>query len=325
MKKLVIAVTLTAGVLSLTACNSDDSDKEAVVETEAGNITKDAFYNELKDKYGAQVLQQMVTTEVLEDKYDVPKEDVDAEIKKLKDQYGDQFEMVLQKSGYKDEDAFREVLKMSLLQEAAVSEDVEIKDEKIKEQYDRMKTEIQASHILVADEKTAKEVEKKLKDGGDFAKLAKEYSTDKASAVNGGELGYFSVGKMIPAFTDAAYSLDVGETSEPVKTKEGYHIIKVTDKRDTKEDVGSFDEEKADIRRTLVSQKVDPAKAQAKISKLLKDAKIDVKDDQFEGLFKQEEPTKDKKTKTDETKKDDASKKDDSSKKDDNSKDKDTK
>lgn len=309
MKKVAIAVTLTAGILSLTACNSD---KEAVVETEAGNITKDEFYNQLKDAYGDQVLKEMVTVEVLEDKYDVPEEDVDAEVKKLKDQYGEQFEAVLQQSGYADEDAFRKVVKISLLQEAAVSEDVKIPEKEIKAQYDKMKTEIQASHILVADEKTAKEVEKKLTDGGDFGKLAKEYSTDKESAAKGGKLGYFSVGKMVPEFTDAAYKLDVDEISDPVKSQYGYHIIKVTDKRDTK-DIGSFDEEKDNIRRDLLSKKIDPTKAQAKIQKLLKDAKIDVKDDQFKDLFKAEEPkaeqpapAKEDESKSDDTKEEDA-------------------
>lgn len=330
MKKLLIAVTLTAGVLSLTACNSDDSEKEAVVETEAGNITKDAFYKELKDKSGEQVLQQMVITKLLEDKYDVPKGAVDAEIQKLKDQYGDQFEMALQQSGFKDEKAYREVVKLSLLQQAAATEDIEIPEKEIKEYYDRMKTQIQASHILVADEKTAKEVEKKLKDGGDFAELAKEYSTDKGTATKGGKLGYFSVGKMVPEFTDAAYSLEVGEVSEPVKSQFGYHIIKVTDKRDTKEDIGSYKEEKNNIRRELASKKVDPTKAQAKIQKLIDNAKIDVVDDQFEGLFekpekpKAQEPAAEDKSKSDEAKKEEDSKKDDS-KKDDASKEEDAK
>ncbi|ASK60873.1 foldase [Virgibacillus phasianinus] len=315
MKKLAIALTLSAGVLSLTACNSD---KEAVVETKAGDITKDEFYNELKDQFGDQVLKKMVTEEVLEDKYDVPKEDVDAEVKKLKDQYGDQFEMVLQKSGYKDVDAFRDVVKLSLLQEAAVSEDVKISDKEIKTQYERMKTEVKASHILVDDKKTAEEVEKKLENGGDFAKLAKEYSTDKKSAEKGGDVGYFSVGKMVPEFTDAAYNLKVGEVSDPVKSQFGYHIIKVTDKRDAKTELGSFKEEKDNIRRQILNNKVDPAKAQAKLDKLLKDADIDVKIDQYEDLFETEKAKEDKKSsKEDKSKSEDESKKDDTSKEED--------
>src|SRR5699024_4986652 len=127
-----------------------------------------------------------------------------------KDELGDQFEMVLQQQGTEDEEAFRKVNSESLLQEAALSEDVEIKDKEIKKQYKRKKTEIKAQNILVEDEKTEKKIKKKLNDGEDFAKLAEEYSTDVSNKDDGGKLGYFSVGEMDPAFEDAAYSMKKG-------------------------------------------------------------------------------------------------------------------
>lgn len=65
--------------------------------------------------------------------------------------------------------------------------------------------------------------------GTDFAKLAKQYSQDPGSAANGGDLGYFGKGKMVPAFEEAAFALKVGQISKPVRTVYGYHIIKVTD------------------------------------------------------------------------------------------------
>lgn len=286
MKKLIIAVTLTVGLLSLAAC-SDNGDSKAVVETNAGDITKDEFYQELKDRFGEPVLKEMVTVEVLENKYDVSKEDVDKELKNIKDQLGDKFEMVLNRKGL-DEESFRNVLKISLLREAAVAEDIKITEKEIKQKYERMKKEIQASHILVDDKKTAKEVKKKLENGGDFAKLAKEYSKDKVSAKKGGKLGYFSTGKMVPKFEDAAYSLDVGEISDPVKTQHGYHIIKVTDKRKVEKDIGSFEDNKDDIRRTILNKRMDVKKAREKIDGILKDAEIDVKIDKFEDIFKKD-------------------------------------
>ncbi|MGY0692863.1 peptidylprolyl isomerase [Virgibacillus sp. FSP13] len=298
MKKLAIALTLSAGVLGLSACSNGD-DSEAVVETDAGNVTKDEFYQALKDEYGDVVLNQLVTEKVLEDKYDVSDKEIDKQVKEAKDQLGDQFEMALQQQGIKDEDDFRNKLRLSLLQEAAISEDIKISDEELKERYERMKTEIKAQHILVDDEKTAKEVEKKLDEGGDFAKLAKEYSTDKATAEKGGDLGYFSVGKMDPAFEDAAYSLEKGKISDPVKSQFGYHIIKVTDKRKKDEDIGKFKDNKDDIRREILNQKVDPQKAQEKISGLLEDADIKVEDEQFEGLFKSADDKKDDSKKED--------------------------
>lgn len=284
MKKLAIALSITAGVLTLSACSSNAEESEAVVETEAGNVTKDEFYEKLKSKNGEAVLQQMVMAEVLAGKYEVDEKEVDKEVKKLKDQYGEQFQMVLQQSGFQNEDQFREAMKLSLLQEKAATEDVKVSDKEMKQQYERMKTELKASHILVADEKTAKEVKQKLEDGGDFAKLAKENSTDKASATKGGDLGFFSTGKMVPKFEDAAYGLEIGKVSDPVQTSNGWHIIKVTDERKV-EDVEAYEDVKEDIRRDIAATKVDQAKVQEKINKLMEDAKIEVKDEQFEGLF----------------------------------------
>jgi parvulin-like peptidyl-prolyl isomerase len=80
--------------------------------------------------------------------------------------------------------------------------------------------------------KKADELYTKAAAGEDFAKLAKQYSQDPGSAANGGDLGYFAKGKMVPAFEEAAFALKVGEISKPVRTVYGYHIIKVTDKKD---------------------------------------------------------------------------------------------
>ncbi|HVN67090.1 MAG TPA: peptidylprolyl isomerase, partial [Candidatus Sulfotelmatobacter sp.] len=91
--------------------------------------------------------------------------------------------------------------------------------------------EIQASHILLSDEATAKLVLGKIRSGADFAALAKQYSRDPGSAAKGGALGYFATGSMVPAFEKAAFALKVGEISGIVQTPFGYHLIKVTDSR----------------------------------------------------------------------------------------------
>lgn len=84
-----------------------------------------------------------------------------------------------------------------------------------------------ARHILVGTEAEAQTILQKLKDGEDFAKLASEMSTDTGSAASGGDLGWFIKGQMVKEFEDAAFSLKIGEISEPVKSEHGYHIIQV--------------------------------------------------------------------------------------------------
>ena len=90
--------------------------------------------------------------------------------------------------------------------------------------------EIHARHILVDTEDEAKEIKARLDKGEDFATLAKEKSKDKNA--DGGDLGFFGKGQMLKPFEDAAFALDVGKISDPVKTQFGWHIIKVEEKRD---------------------------------------------------------------------------------------------
>lgn len=288
MKKMIMAATLTIGALTLAACN-DNADSEPVVETAAGDITKEEFYQELKDQHGEQVLEQMITMKVLEDNYEVTDEQVEAELEKTKEQYGEGFEAALQQSGFADEEAYKELIYLSLLQEAALTEGIEVTDEEIQEKYDRMGMEVDAQHILVADEETAKEVKSKLDEGEDFAELVAEYSMDPGSAQDEGNLGYFGTGVMNNEFETAAFNLEVGEISEPVQSPNGYHIIKVNDKRETEEEVGEFEDMKDDIRRDLLTSKIDMATAQEKIDKLIEDADLDIKIEEFEGLFDKEE------------------------------------
>ena len=90
--------------------------------------------------------------------------------------------------------------------------------------------EWRASHILVKDRRTADEVYKRLKQGGDFSKLAKEYSTCPSKS-KGGDLGWFGPDQMVKPFELAVMKLGSGSLSQPVSTQFGYHIIKKTGQR----------------------------------------------------------------------------------------------
>jgi len=110
--------------------------------------------------------------------------------------------------------------------------EIKLKDEELKNYYEKNKNryyqqeEINVSHILVKTKKEANEIQKELKQGRDFAQLAREHSTCP-SKNNGGNLGWFGHGKMVPEFDKAAFDLKKGEISDSVKTNFGYHIIRV--------------------------------------------------------------------------------------------------
>lgn len=256
MKKWMLSLGLTAGLISLSACNNAGADSEAIVESKAGDITKEEFYNKMKEQYGDQVLNQMIDEMVLEDKYKVTDKEIDKEIDKIKEELGgeDAFKQALEQNGLSDEKQLKERVKSMLLNEKAATEGVKISEDEMKKVFDeKYKTEVKASHILVDDEKTAKEVQNKLKEGGDFAKLAEEYSKDPGSKSKGGDLGFFGKGAMVPEFEKVAFTLDKGETSDLVKSDYGVHIIKVTDKRENK-----FEDKKEQIEQELKQQKAKP-------------------------------------------------------------------
>lgn len=152
-----------------------------------------------------------------------------------------------------------------------IEKKINVTDADVKAYYDKNKAEftepesVKASHILIkvpqdADEKAWKDAETKIKDikkkldgGADFANLAQEMSDDPGSKTKGGDLGFFSKGRMVPEFEAAAFALKPGEVSQPVKTPFGYHLIKVFEKKDAHEK--SFDEVKDHVQQNLLNQK----------------------------------------------------------------------
>lgn len=113
-----------------------------------------------------------------------------------------------------------------------------------------------ASHILVDSEEKGKDIIKEINEGLSFEEAAKNYSSCP-SKEQGGNLGEFTKGQMVPEFESAAFNMEVNDISEPVKTQFGYHIIKLTAKN--KESVSSFDEIKGQITQQVLGMKQQEA------------------------------------------------------------------
>ena len=278
MKKAIIALAATS-VLVLSACGNSS---ETIVSTKAGDVTKEEFYDAMKQQAGQNVIKNLVIQKVFTKNYKVADKDVEAEYKKTKEQYGDQFDSLLEQSGM-TETSLKEQIRASLAVKKAIG--ATITEKELKAQY---KPEIRASHILVKDEDTAKKVEAELAAGKSFEDLAKQYSEDTASKENGGDLDYFGPGKMEAAFEEAAYKLKKGEISQPVKTSYGYHIIKVTDIKELK----PYDEVKDDLKTQIIETKMaDTTFMNDFIDKELKKADVNVKDKDLKPAFETQAAT----------------------------------
>ncbi|WP_078596024.1 peptidylprolyl isomerase [Evansella clarkii] len=281
----ILASGCTDEEQSSEAASASEGDSEVVVETTAGTITKEELYEELLSRHGKEVLQDLITRQVLNEKYEIKEEQIDQEVDLYKNQYGDDFEQWLGHLNFEDEEAFREAVHLALLQDEAKADGVEISEEEMEEMYTRLITEVNASHILVEEEELALEIKEKLDGGEDFAELAKEHSIDSSNAEEGGELGFFTSGMMVEPFEIAAFSLEEGEISDPVETEFGYHIIKVLEKQEMDDVNQSFDEMKGDIRRMLVDEKVELSAAQKKIADMLDEAVTDIPIEGMEDIF----------------------------------------
>ncbi|MCI5839964.1 MAG: peptidylprolyl isomerase [Peptoniphilaceae bacterium] len=156
---------------------------------------------------------------------------------------------------------------------------VKVTEDEIKEYYDHNKENMKlpesfkASHILVDTLNEAKEIKKKIDDGQNFENLAKKYSKDTQTGINGGDLGEFPKGTMVKEFEEELENLKDGEISNPVKTEFGYHIIKLDHKHD--EVKLSFEQSKSEIKerlkllrqQELYLSKTDEIKERVKVKK----------------------------------------------------------
>ena len=289
---LGIALLVAVGCDPAEPVANVDSQARKVVIFEGGDVTQgelDEFAEQAgvpKDdpQYQAtvqQIMPQIVSVEIAkayaqEHNITVSDKEVDQELTKLKEQVGDQarssgqdvsnqeaYEQALKQNNITEEqlrEDIRENLPVQKVQQR-VAGDAEPSDEEIRNYYEKNK-EAQfmtpeqrcVRHILFnKDQKEkAEEIEQQLKNGGDFAKLAKENSQDPGSAANGGDLGCLGTGETVPEFEQAAFGAKQGEIVGPIQTEFGYHLLEVTDIKPM--EARSLDEVESQIRSQLSTE-----------------------------------------------------------------------
>ena len=309
MKKLIISMLLV--VLLLTGCGKVpklSNGQEAVVSLDGEAISVDDLYTEMKNRYALNVLVDMVDKKILDKKYesdDEEKKYIDNMKSQTelyynyiyKQQYSSLEQFLQAQYGVSSKDELDPIFSLDYKRNKATEEYAKslVSDSDINRYYETsIVGDMKVSHILItadykddddedkkteAKEKaleTAKEVITKLDNGEDFAELAKTYSKD-SSKDNGGDIGYFNDGDNEEEFFDAAKKLKVGEyTKEPVETKYGYHIIKLTDQKEKE----SLDKVKDKIVEKLAKEKQDEDSklAYKALIKLREESKINIED-----------------------------------------------
>jgi peptidyl-prolyl cis-trans isomerase C len=182
---------------------------------------------------------------------------------------------------------FKKDAMLEILLKREIEDKAKVDESELKAYYDanpqefRLNEEIRASHILVKTEEEARDILKKLKEGADFKKLAMELSQDPGTSKKGGDLGYFGKGKMNPEFERAAIKLKEGELSEPVRTNFGYHIIKLTGRKQ-----GQLVEytKVTEILRQRLTREKQKKVFEEWIAGLKKDAKININEQAFKSM-----------------------------------------
>lgn len=269
-KKMAILLSAALVVSAMTGCATQSTQNAVVANYTQGAVDEADLNKRLIRTAGMQNMLDAVDKGILDAVEPVTEEmtaEVDQNIENIKEYYQDDFESSMKFNGFDNVDQFKEALLLeSQRKEYTLNYIVStmLTDDEIKAYYDNFEPEIQASHILItpeddseaaqtAAEEQAKDLISRINEGEDFAELAKEFSSDPGSGANGGDLGSFGKGMMVPEFEEAAFALAVDEvTQAPVKSQFGYHIIKKTGGLEKT----SFEEMKDEMSKRVADEKL---------------------------------------------------------------------
>ncbi|MFD2728547.1 peptidylprolyl isomerase [Enterococcus camelliae] len=290
-KKLLLATLGLFSVLTLAACSS--SNDETIATMKGNKITVSDFYAEAKlTSANQQLARNMIIYQAFEDKYGdkVSQKQIDKQYNQTAKQYGDSFESQLESAGY-TKDSYKKAIKQQLAMEAGLKAHVKLTDADYKTAWESFHPEVEAQIIQVASEDEAKEVKTEAsKDGADFAKIAKEKSTDSTTKEDGGKVTFDSTSTTIPAEVQAAaWKLKDGEISDPITVTnastytQSYYIVKMVK---TSSKGNDMDKYKKTLKTIATDAKVSDSTFSTKvIGQVLKDQNVKIVDKSFSNIL----------------------------------------
>jgi len=291
------AMGLSASLL-MSACSAED---KTLVTTDGGaKITKGELDAKLEAMPVAhQVLHSMLQQDLVfqwakDHNISVTDAEIDGKINEIKQRLSDQqLGDALKQQGMSQQD-LRDLMREQLIVKKAVDQNLKLSDAQMKDYLAKnhalldQPKQVRARHILVSNLTTANVIEAKLKSGGDFAALAKQFSSDPGTKDKGGELGFFTQGAMVKEFSDVAFGMKVGAISQPVHSPYGWHIIQVEEVKPAS--VATLANSEQKIKDQMLSSQEQTA-VPAFIDKVTNGAKLTVSDPQFSDMLPSPSPT----------------------------------
>ena len=292
-KKIAVAGATLLSIIALAACTHKS---DVLVSMKTGDITSEKFFAEIKSNPTVQtLLSNEVISTALEDKYSdkVTSDDVEKEYAKMKEQYGDQFQSALVSAGL-NEDTYKAQLRSTLLLDYAVktAAEQELKDTDYEEAFKSYTPTMTVKFVKTKTKDEAKTVVEELKKETAVDTLVAKYGTLSKADQKTGELTFDSTTKDVePELLAQITPMEVNKVSEPIaitdrKTYETvYYVVKVT-KKDAKKE--SWKDYEAILKDYIINKKAsDKNYAKQVVAELLKEYKVEVKDEAFRNVIEQ--------------------------------------
>ena len=292
-KKIAVAGATLLSIIALAACMHKS---DVLVSMKTGDITSEKFFAEIKSNPTVQtLLSNEVISTALEDKYSdkVTSDDVEKEYAKMKEQYGDQFQSALVSAGL-NEDTYKAQLRSTLLLDYAVktAAEQELKDADYEEAFKSYTPTMTVKFVKTKTKDEAKTVVEELKKETAVDTLVAKYGTLSKADQKTGELTFDSTTKDVePELLAQITPMEVNKVSEPIaitdrKTYETvYYVVKVT-KKDAKKE--SWKDYEAILKDYIINKKAsDKNYAKQVVAELLKEYKVEVKDEAFRNVIEQ--------------------------------------